>query len=87
MSEQNQKLPGFAVSLLSAIFGLGLLCLSIYLGAKDDFLATLFLKGGSFKDYAYAGLILAGFVVGIVLIGKHLAKEGVAENFYEHPPY
>lgn len=87
MSEQNQKLQGFAVSLLSALFGLGLICLSIYLGARDDFLAVLYLRGGSFEGYAYAGLLLTGFVSGIILIGRHLAKEGVAENFYEHTPY
>ena len=72
MSEQNQKVPGFAVSLLSALFGLWLICLSIHLAARDYFLAVLYLHGGSFEGYAYAGLLLAGFVTGIFLIGRHL---------------
>ncbi|MFZ4062241.1 MAG: hypothetical protein ACOYK2_03135 [Polynucleobacter sp.] len=78
---------GLLKSLLSALFGLGILCLSIHLAIHNDFLATLWLFGGSAADYAYAVAIGLGFFIGIILIGRHIAREGVAENFYEHTPY
>ncbi len=87
MATQHQESGGLLLSLISALFGVGLLGPSIHLAARDDFLAKLFLSGGGFADYGYLTLLVLGFGSGIVLIARHLAEEGVAENFYEHTPY
>lgn len=81
---KEQRLFG---SLLGALAGVGLIGLAVHLGAEKDFLATLFIKGGGFIDYSLGVGIVASFVLGVFLIGRHVAKEGVAENFYEHTPY
>ena len=77
----------FFSSLLSAIAGVGLIGLSVHLGAKNDFLAILFIKGGDLSDYSLGMVVIGSFILGVVLIARHVAKEGVAENFYEHTPY
>lgn len=87
MSAKNQKPSSFVVSLFSALLGLGLLGSSIYLGAKDNFLATLLTKGGAVESYLYAAGLAFTLLAGITLIARHVAREGVAENFYEHTPY
>lgn len=78
---------GFFGSLVSALVGVGLIGLSVYFGARNDFLATLFIQGGGLIDYLQGIGIISSFLLGIVLIARHVAKEGVAEHFYEHTPY
>ncbi|ANI99068.1 hypothetical protein A8O14_02525 [Polynucleobacter wuianus] len=77
----------FFGSLLSALGGVGLIGLSVHFGAKNDFLATLFIKGGDFVDYLLGIGVISSFILGVVLVARHVAKEGVAEHFYEHTPY
>jgi cell division protein FtsX len=87
MLTKDKVSQGLLLSLLGALLGIGLIVVSVHLGARDDFLARLFLYGGDFADYGYFALLISGFIAGIVLIAKHILKEGVAENFYEHTPY
>ena len=75
---------GLLTSFFSAILGLGLLGLSVHLGARNDFLATLVLHGGEQADYALAGVVLASFIAGVGLIARHIIKESVGESFYDH---
>lgn len=84
LQAKEQRLFG---SLLGALTGVGLIGLTVHFGAEKDFLATLFIKGGGFIDYSLGVGIVSSFILGVVLIGRHVAKEGVAENFYEHTPY
>lgn len=77
----------FFGSLLGALAGVGFIGLSVHLGASNDFLANLFLKGGGFFEYLLAAAVLGSFALGVVLIARHVAREGVAEYFYEQTPY
>lgn len=86
-NDLNAKKHRFFGSLLSALAGVGFIALSVHLGAQNDFLATLFIKGGDLVDYLFAIGIVGIFILGVVLIAQYVAKEGVAENFYEHTPY
>ena len=74
-------------SLALALFGVGLIGLSVYLGTQNNALATLIQQGGSLADYLYGFGVLLSFAVGVYLIGRHIAKEGVAEHFCEQTPY
>jgi len=75
---------GLLTSFFSAILGLGLLGLSVHLGVRNDFLATLILHGGEQADYALAGVVMASFIAGVGLIARHIMKESVGESFYDH---
>ena len=77
----------FFVSLLAALAGVGLIGATVHFGAQNDFLANLFLNGGDFYDYLSGVAIVAGFIFGVLLVARHVAKEGVAEHFYEQTPY
>ena len=77
----------FFASLLSALAGVGLIGASVHFGAQNDFLANLFQNGGVFFDYLLGVGIVGSFILGIYLVARHVAKEGVAEHFYEQTPY
>ena len=77
----------FFYSLLGALTGIGFIGLSVYLGAKDDFLASLLISGGGFPQCA-AGLGIALiFFGGIALIGRHIICEDTSHGYYEQIPY
>lgn len=77
----------FFRSFLGAIAGVALIGLSVHLGSKNDFLATLYIKGGDLVDYLLGLGVIGSFILGVALIALHVSKEGVAENLYEHTPY
>jgi hypothetical protein len=77
----------FFVSLLSALAGVGLIGASVHFGAQNDFLANLFQNGGTLFGYLLGAGIVGGFVLGVYLVARHVAREGVAEHFYEQTPY
>ena len=77
----------FFYSLLAALAGVGLIALSVYLGAKDDFLATLFIQGGDPLKYAWGLLIGVLFFGGIALVGRHILTEDSSQGYYEQTPY
>ena len=91
MSEQSgdsiERERRFFYSLLGALTGVGLISLSVYLGAKDDFLAVLFTQGGDPFEYAWGLLIGAILLAGIVLIGRHILTEDSAHGYCEQTPY
>ena len=77
----------FFGSLISALVGVGLIGATVHFGAQDDFLANLFLNGGPLWSYLVGIALVAGFILGIFLVARHVLREGAAEHFYEQTPY
>lgn len=82
MSSEVIELRRFAVSLLGALIGIGFVGLSIYLGVRDDFLAKFILNGGDGIEYIKVFMGINLFLIGILLIGAHVWKEGVGDDYY-----
>ena len=79
--ESEQK---FFHTLWGALAGIGLIGFSVYLGAKDDFLALLLINGGNFLQYGLGLAIALLFLGGIILIARHVINEDLAGSYYEH---
>ena len=84
LNKQEQR---FHHSLFKALVGVCFIAMAVYLGAKDDFLATLLMHGGDFLEYAQVAGIGLLFIGGVTLVGLHLLHEGNGQDYCEQAPY
>jgi len=87
MSTEEAKSTGFLISLLSAFFGIALIGLSIYFGMQSDFLANVILFGGNVDVYIEALVVSVLLISGVVLVGRHVWREGAGSTYIDHMPF
>ena len=87
VQDSIKREQGFLSSLFRALVGVGFIAMAVYFGARDDFLAKLFIRGGDSLQYAGGVGIALLFIGGVVLVGMHLLNEEESRDYYEQTPY